>query len=283
VREIAQALLSVLASGQPGALATVVRVRGSTPQQPGARLLLRADGSTLGTVGGGAIERVVLEALAKTLQTGRGEFISKDLGYDLGMCCGGRMEVLIEPVLAAPRLWLLGAGHVAHALAPIAQSIGFDVGVIDEREELNTEQRFAGCQRFVRDAVEFLKQQPMGPQDWLLIVTHDHPLDEQLLELATRQNPRYIGLVGSRRKLYRFVERYAARGRALQNLERVYAPVGLDLGAVSPAEIAVSIAAELVALRHGKPVPHLRERSEIVARRFAADAAEPALAPEYES
>ena len=258
---LVRALLDVLVSGQRAALATVVRTSGSTPQGVGARMLLSADGSTLGTVGGGAIELTVREALESCRDGAPSQLLVRELGHDLGMCCGGRMEVFIEPVEGAPRLWLYGAGHVNQALAPLAHSIGFAVTVIDEREELNTEQRFASVSRELLDPCSQLKRATLGARDWVLIATHDHALDEQVLELALHKTPRYIGLVGSKRKVFRLLERIVRRhgfSRSVPGLERLYAPVGLALEAVEPAEIAVSIAAELVALRRGAEVPHLR-------------------------
>lgn len=255
---ILQAQLDLLAKHQRGALATVVRVSGSTPQQVGARLLLRADGSMLGTVGGGAIEKVVLEALERAMVTGKSEVLQRDLSRDLGMCCGGRMEIFVEAILPKPRLWLLGAGHVARPTAAIALSVGFDVVVVDEREELNTAERFPGCELRLSDPAEVLRQAKLNDSDWVLIVTHDHQLDESALEAASGNDARYIGLVGSRRKVLRLLERVQAKRSGDVPVERLYAPVGLDIGAISPEEIAVSIVAELVALRHGRPASHLR-------------------------
>jgi len=263
VREIAEAILEVLQSSGRGALATVVRTSGSTPQQAGARLLLKPDGNTLGTVGGGAIEQAVLAALVEAQRSGRSELLVRDLGYDLGMCCGGRMEIFVEPVQAAPRLFMFGAGHVARATAPLARGIGFDVTVVDEREELCTAERFPGCTLEVVDPPALLKRKLLGDGDWLLIVTHDHALDERTLELCLQQSVRYIGLVGSRRKVFRLLRRIAERKPGLE-LHRVYAPVGLDLGAIGPEEIAVSIAAELVAVRRGKASAHLGAHLESV-------------------
>jgi xanthine dehydrogenase accessory factor len=167
------------------------------------------------------------------------------------------MEVFTEIVEGAPRLVLCGAGHVAKATAALALSIGFEVTVLDDREELNTAERFGGCRLELCDPPAALRRMELGPRDWLLIVTHDHQLDEQTLEVALDQAPRYIGLIGSRRKVFRTVQRLHAKRGAL-DLARVYAPVGLDVGAVGPEEIAVSIAAELVALRRGKSAAHLR-------------------------
>ncbi len=254
--QLVKALAEVLASGQRAALATVVRTGGSTPQAAGARMLLRADGSTLGTVGGGAIEQEVLAALQRCIGGAPAQLLKRELGHDLAMCCGGNMEVFVEPLEGEPRLWLFGAGHVHCALAPIAAAIGFDVRVIDEREELNTPQRFSVARELI-DPESYLKRMQLDQRDWVLIATHDHALDERVLELALARSPRYIGLVGSKRKVFRLVERIVQR-RGPQALERLYAPVGLALEALEPAEIAVSIAAELIALRRGAEVPHMR-------------------------
>ncbi len=255
MREVTEALLSVLDAGGRGALATVVRASGSTPQQVGARLLLRPDGSLVGTVGGGAIEHAIVEELRGCLVDGKPRVVVKELMRDLGMCCGGRMEVLVEPVEGRPRLFLFGAGHVAKPTAALARTIGFRVTVVDDREELNTEARFPECERVLAEP----KEAALTPdeRDWLLVMTHDHRLDEEALDVYARQPHAYLGVIGSRRKVYRILQRIAAK-HGLPSLQNVYAPVGLDIGAVSPEEIAVSIAGELVALRHGAPAPHMR-------------------------
>lgn len=262
VRDVAAAILDLLTKRQRGALATVVRASGSTPQAAGARLLLRQDGSTLGTVGGGAIERVVFEALERALSTERSELLSRDLAHDLGMCCGGRMDVFVEPLAPASRLWLLGAGHVAKPTAALALSVGFYVQVVDEREELNTPERFPGCELCLDDPSDVLSRARLDERDWVVIVTHDHQLDERALASACGTGAGYVGLVGSRRKVLRLVERVAVKRQGDVPIERLFAPIGLDIGAVTPEEIAVSIVAELVALRHGKSANHLRVLSD---------------------
>ena len=276
MREVAEALVELLKGGGRGALATVVRTAGSTPQEAGARLLLRPDGSMVGTVGGGAIEHAVIEALRDAQRTGTSQLLARDLGYDLGMCCGGRMEIFIEPVEAAPRLWLFGAGHVARPTAALARSVGFDVTVVDEREELNNEARFPACRREVCEPLALLDATPLDAGDWLLITTHDHHLDEEVLARALRTPARFIGLVGSRRKTLRLLQRIDAKreaqagqaqelGGAAPPLDRsrLFAPVGLDIGALGPEEIAVSVVAELVALRRGRAAAHLRAVDDV--------------------
>jgi xanthine dehydrogenase accessory factor len=250
--DVTQALLDLLRGGGRGALATVVRASGSTPQQPGARLLLLPDGTLIGTVGGGAIEQAVIDALRVCVRDARPEVLTRDLGRDLGMCCGGRMEVFVEPIEGAPRLIVFGAGHVGRATAALARTIGFAPVIVDEREELNSEERFPGCARILREPRDAQGELAPREHDWMLVVTHDHRLDEEALDTYARLPHAYLGLIGSRRKIVRVIQRIRARRGELPPLERVYAPVGLDLGAISPEEIAVSIAAELVALRHGR-------------------------------
>ena len=249
--ELHRALSALVESGGVGALATVIKASGSTPQEPGARLLLRGDGSVVGTVGGGAVEHAVIRLLGEVRIDGRPRVVVLDLARDLGMCCGGRMEVFVERVEGQPRLILFGAGHVARAVAALAPSLGFSVTVVDDREELNDEARFPGAIRVLAEPRDARDRLQVTERDWLLVVTHDHRLDEEALDTYARGPHAYLGMIGSRRKVHRVLERIRARG-PLPPLERVYAPVGLDVGAVTPEEIAVSIAAELVAVRHGR-------------------------------
>ena len=255
--EVSRALCALVEAGQGGALATVVRARGSTPQVAGARLLLRADGSSVGTVGGGAIERHVFDALRTCLERAESHLLEVDLRRDLGMSCGGAMTVFVEPVAAAPRLILCGAGHVAKPTAALARTVGFAVTVVDPRVEQNTEERFPHCVRLVTAPEEAVAQLAPTVSDWVLLVNYGHAVDRAALAAFGHRPHRYLGLMGSRRKVFQML-RSLAEEAALPPLDRVYAPVGLGLGAVTPEEIAVSIVAELVAIRRGGDGAHLR-------------------------
>lgn len=251
-----RAIVAILEGGGRGALATVVKTGGSTPQIPGARLLLGPDGALIGTVGGGAIEHAVVEALRQCVRAGKPELLVRDLARDLGMCCGGRMEIFVEPIESAPRLIVVGAGHVGTAVVRIAREVGFRVVVVDDREELNDAARLPDCARVLLGPRESVREVGPTEHDHVLVTTHDHRLDEEALDAYARAPHRYLGLIGSQRKILKILARIQQRG-PLPPLERVYAPVGLDLGAVTPAEIAVAIVAELVALRHGRSASHL--------------------------
>ena len=252
MREIAAAILSILDRGERGALATVIAVSGSTPQVPGAKLVATCDGGLVGTVGGGRIEQVVIEALRQTIDDGKTRRVRKHLGRDLGMCCGGSMEVFVEPIEARPTLLLFGAGHVAQPTASFAHALGFEVTVVDARPEQNDEARFPDARRVLMEPREAVAGQtlPFGPEAYVVVTTHDHRLDEEALRACLDQPRRYLGMIGSQRKVLRIFSRLRQRDPEL-DLSAVHAPIGLDLGAHTPNEIAVAIVAELVACRRG--------------------------------
>lgn len=242
------------ASGVGFAWVTVVRTAGSTPRHVGARMMVLED-QILGTIGGGRWEHKVTEAARAALAAGRSRAVRFHLTHELGMCCGGEMEVFIDVVTAPPPLVIFGAGHVALALAPLAHSIGFALWVIDELEEFASEARFPGAQLVHGfDTPSWAQALPLGPRTSVLIATRDHAVDQQLLEALIGRELGWLGVIGSRGKAGRFRRRLEARGVAAERIARVRMPVGLDIGAETPEEIAVSIAAELIQVRHaGQP------------------------------
>jgi xanthine dehydrogenase accessory factor len=271
---LARAVLDVLEGrgARVAALATVIRRSGSAPQVVGARMLLYPDGNLLGTVGGGAIEAQVIDACRQVLRTGKPQTVEAHLVRDLGMCCGGAMEVFVEYLQAETRLIVIGGGHVAQALAPLCRTIGFRVLVVEDREEMLEDPAFAELERLAFDADEIAEAVPdLCERDHVVIVTRDHARDERALAKLLELPHAYIGMIGSRRKVHtilaRVLRRYDERGRPRPDLSRLHAPVGLALGGRTPAEIAVSIAAELIALRHGgegRPMSIVAEASEKV-------------------
>ncbi len=256
--ELAEALAAAFASGQPTAMATLVGLRGSVPQVLGARILVQAQGILSGTIGGGAVEHHIVQMLQqRCIEPSSPTCITVDLTKDLGMCCGGSMVFLMENLVRSERLVIFGAGHVARPTAQFANQAGFRVVVVDDREELNSETRFPNCERILLEPSEAIREVDASQEDYLLALTHDHRLDEEAVRCFASQPHRYFGLIGSKRKVLKIVERLEARGVTLDR-ERFYAPVGLSVGAETPEEIAIAIVAELIAVRHASPSAHMR-------------------------
>jgi xanthine dehydrogenase accessory factor len=240
---------------RPFVLATVVGSRGFTPRKPGARMLIAGVGEMVGTIGGGAIElRVIVEARA-LLERGGTAYLKTHLTQELGMCCGGEMSVFLECMTAAPRLFLFGAGYIAKPLAAIAAGCGFEVDVIDARPEWASEARFPTSRIVLREPDAFVRELATTEEDYAVIVTHDHALDQQLVHTLIGQPLKFLGMIGSVPKYRKFVMRLAARGFSEAQIARLRTPLGADIGAETPEEIAVSVMAEIVAVRRGASMP----------------------------
>jgi xanthine dehydrogenase accessory factor len=243
-------IATLVAEGRPFVLATVIESAGSTPQKPGSKMVVLGDGSLRGTVGGGAIEQQIIEAARALLEApAQTRVIETHLTHELGMCCGGRMKVFLEKHGAPAQLTVFGAGHVGHELAALAHHVGFRVTVVDARPEWATAERFPGCEVRVADPAEHARALMGSEHDYFCVTTHDHPLDQAVVEALLNKPSAYLGVIGSRRKAERFRMRLKAAGAEEAALDRIRSPMGLPIGALTPAEIAVSIVAELVQLR----------------------------------
>ena len=251
-RSIWQALDQAAASGEPVALVTVVGVNGSAPREAGARMVVWKDGRTAGTVGGGTLEFRAIAAARDAIATGRPARLSVHLTRDLGMCCGGAMELFIEPQSPVDRVILYGAGHVAAATARIFALLGCALEIVDAREEWNNPERFPGAALHTGDPRAHARALLPDARTSILILTHDHALDQDLVETLLPRPSAWIGLIGSRTKVAKFILRLRAAGMDEALFARLHGPVGLDIGALTPEEIAVSIAAEWVQHRRGK-------------------------------
>ncbi len=239
--------------GVRGAMATVLDRHGSAPGTAGQKLYLGEDGTCVGTVGGGAVEHAVLESLHETVTDSRAKHSVRTfkLGAELGMCCGGRLEVLVEPIEGVVSCLLVGGGHVASATAPLLVKVGFAVTIVDAREGWGDEARIADVTCVTREFDE-LEDGAFDPRGVCLVMTHDHALDQRAIEWALKKGFAFVGGVGSRAKAERTRQRLEAKGFAESDRARVRMPIGLDIGARLPDEIAVSIAAELVSWKKSR-------------------------------
>ena len=260
MRDVLEAFLDELKSGRRAVLATVVRASGSTPRTVGARMVVRADGSMFGTIGGGAFEAVVAGDAKALLEKADPHpevkrYTFTEHGEDaLGMACGGTAEVLLEAAGAGARLVIFGAGHVGCALAKLSATVGFAPELVDDRRDFCEAARQASLGRVWNcDASYVDGVPPLDPGCYVAVVTRCHRTDRLALKRVLGQPLRYVGLIGSRRKkAVIFGELAGEDGVSLDELERVRCPIGLPLGGETPEEIAVSIVAELLTVRHGK-------------------------------
>lgn len=279
------------------ALCTIVGARGSTPQGKGAKMIVLADGKTIGTLGGGCVEAEVRKRAIQLLVTNQSrlmEFkLDHDYGWDDGLICGGAMDIFVqiidrdraepfreiasalgekrntqfiiqyehasaqkrylEELGPPPMLLIVGAGHVGQALGTMAPMLDFRLTAIDDRPDFLSPERFPSATRILGDIETQLRRFPIDASTYIVIVTRGHKHDGDALHAVINSPAKYIGMIGSKRKIKTIFEDLASRGVSIEKLCTVHAPIGLEIGAVSVPEIAVSIAAELIAIRRGQP------------------------------
>jgi xanthine dehydrogenase accessory factor len=256
-QEVFSALSEALERGEEVALVTIVAATGSTPQRVGAKMLVFPDGRTVGTIGGGCYENDAFWKAREAIKARRPLNVKYELNDDFaqetGLVCGGQMEVFIEPVEASPDVYVFGAGHVGYWVAKTAHDVGFRVHVIDDREKFANAERFGqGIDVLVDDIPLWLDRHTLPPTAYAVIVTRGHTHDLDALRALTKHPLRYLGLIGSKAKVRRIFDELRSEGMADDALQGIHAPIGLDIGAITPQEIAISIVAELIAAKHGK-------------------------------
>jgi xanthine dehydrogenase accessory factor len=247
--------------GETVALVTILETRGSTPQKAGAKMVVGRDGRLRGTVGGGCVESEILWRAQRAIEERRTEIGTYDFNADEeenGLICGGSMKVFIEPVIPPPRVFIVGAGHVAQPVAQVAKIAGFEVIVLDDRVKYSTPERFPDADVVQAGPIpELAEGFAYGDNAYVVIVTRGHKEDEEALRAFIGKDTAYIGLIGSVTKIEKIVKRLLRDGVSQERLDRVRSPIGLDLGGSTPGEIAISIVAELLTVRHqrtGKPM-----------------------------
>jgi len=250
-----QAILDAIRENQSACVLTIVKVRGSTPRDVGTKMLLRADGSTVGTIGGGALEAAAIVDAQDALRSGESRLLEYSVRgedeQDLGVC-GGDVQVFIEVLHPKPTLLIAGAGHVAQRLAEFGHLLGFRIVVVDDRVKFANQDRFPHADKIVVTPFEnLLDKVAITAQTFVVIVTHGHQYDEVVLRQVLLTPAAYIGMIGSRKKVRRVFESLLSQGLPEDKLSQVYAPIGLRTGGQSPVEIALSIMAEITLVQHG--------------------------------
>ena len=240
--------------GQKCAVATIVQVNGSIPSYESAKLLVREDGSMTGTIGGGCVEAEVWTAAREVIETEQPKHLTFSLGqdaaYDNGLICGGQLNIFVEPVIPQPRACIFGAGHVSKSLSKVATMAGFATTIVDDREQFANRERFPEAEEVHAGEYESIFEKiPVNHSTYLIIVTRGHRDDMRVLKWAIQTPARYVAMIGSKRKTLGVMKELMNEGIPRELFDRIHAPMGLEIGAVTPEEIAVSVVAEMIAVR----------------------------------
>jgi len=237
-------------SGDEAAVCTIIKTSGSTPRKVGAKMLVYVDGSIFGSVGGGAIEMQIIKDALESIGTGKSGVHKHDLVQDHGMCCGGTVEVFIEPIMKKKKLFIFGAGHVGKALARFACELNFKVTVIDERREMLDSWGSNGISVLNDKHRVGIKKLNFDSDTFIAVVTHKHSFDREIIALCAKKPHAYLGMIGSERKIAMAKKVYAGAGSPSQNqIAEIDWPMGLDIKAETPEEIAISILAKMIDTR----------------------------------
>jgi xanthine dehydrogenase accessory factor len=278
MEDIYQEILKIKSEGQTAVVATIIAIQGSTPRDLGSKMLIRSDGTIIvGSIGGGNLEALVCQEGLKVIKEGKPKVLHFDLTgqettggetIETGMICGGNADIYIEPILPEETLYIFGAGHISLYLARMGKILGFKIIVVDEREMFANQERFPEADKIYAEKFEavFSKLQPKKPY-YIVIVTRGHRYDQEVLEWAVGMEAKYIGMIGSRMKNNAVFSNLQNKGISKELLEKVHAPIGLNIGAETPEEIAISILAEIIQVRREKsfsrgmvceapPLPH---------------------------
>ncbi len=261
--DIYEEIVKLRREGRRGAVATIVGVQGSVPSYRTAKMLVRDDGSIAGTIGGGCVEGEVWQVAKEVMDEEKPRTLKFNLNHDpkldTGLVCGGSVEIFVEPVLPLAMLYLFGAGHVAQNIYKIANIAGFQACVVDDRAAYASAERFPGAEVVVEEFPAAMTRIVPNSSSYIVIVTRGHKDDMKVLRWAVQTGARYVGMIGSKRKIVTIHEELLAEGLSAELFERVYAPIGLDIGAMTPEEIGVAVCAEMIAVRRGSEskLPHM--------------------------
>ena len=252
--DVYEELVELRRSGEKCAIATIVEVVGSIPSFQSAKMLIRQDGTMVGTIGGGCTEAEVWQAARDVIDSEKARMLQFNLGqeaaYDNGLICGGQLNVYVEPVLPVPRALIFGAGHISKSLSKVATLAGFSTTVIDNRDSYANRERFPEAAEVIAAEYEdVFPKLPANDATYAIIVTRGHKDDMRVLRWAVGQPLRYVGMIGSKRKTLEVAKHLRKEGMSMDRLARIHAPMGLDIGAVTPEEIAVAVVAEMIRRR----------------------------------
>lgn len=249
--EIYMRIGKLLEEQKQAAVATLVEATKGTPRKIGAKMLIMPDGEILGTIGGGILEKTVMEKAVEVCRKGEPVMLEESLTEEgLGASCGGKVAVYIEPILKKSPMFVFGGGHIGKAIAQMAQYMDFSLNIVDARPEwANKENYPMECRFWTGDILESARDIPTDEHSYIIILTHSAELDEEILRILLKKEYAYMGMIGSRFKHNEHFKSLLTSGFTKEDFARFYAPIGLPIGAYSPHEIAVSVLSEIIAVQ----------------------------------
>ncbi len=255
--DIHEEIVRIKHEGEIAALATVVSAKGSTPRAEGSKMLIKSDGSIIGSIGGGCLEADVWKASISAIQEQKSRLLEFDLTgreeTSQGLICGGTMQVFVEPIIPIPTVYIFGAGHIGYAISKIAKMTGFCVVVIDDRPAYANAEKFPDADEFhVEDLAQVVPELAINKVSYIVIACRGYLEDQEVLAQVLKTNAGYIGMVGSKKKTRTVFNNLKNEGFKQEDLDRVHAPIGLPIATETPEDIAVSIMAEITDIRRGK-------------------------------
>jgi len=256
IKNFFENIAELIKSGEPAAFAVVIKTEGSTPRRVGAKMIIVNDGKTVGTLGGGDLEKKVIEEAINAIKQGQPKIATFTLDVEKGkldMMCGGKLDIYIEPLLPDAKLILFGAGHITRSLAPLMKGAGFKVSVVEDSPELLQKDKFPETEDLIlTDMEQFAGNLPSDAQTYIVLLSRGFSRDKAILSKLIQKDFKYIGMIGSQRKIRTMEEELQKQGVPKEAFSKLHAPVGLDIGAETPEEIAISVAAEMIAAKKGK-------------------------------
>ena len=250
--DIYEEIVSLRKAGVGCVIVTITEAKGSVPRGAGAKMLVKPDGSIIGTVGGGAVEKRLIEEALAALKAGESKSVHFDLGRELAMSCGGEVTAFVEPLISMPQLLIFGAGHIGSVLTHLGKMLGFRTVICDNRPDFGNHERLPDADMIhLQPYDKTLQNLHFDENTFIVIVTHQHAYDQEILEYCIHQPFAYLGMIGSKTKIKKAFDLLRNQGIDEKQISKIHAPIGLDIGAGTPEEIALAIAAELVAVRKG--------------------------------
>ncbi len=260
MNSIFKKIIEVENSNHKAALCTIIMVKGSAPRKTGAKMLVYANGSIAGTIGGGSLEKVVIQQALDVIKNNEAKTVIHNLVSELAMCCGGTVELFIEPIMNRKKVYVFGAGHIGKALARFASDLDFNVTLIDERYEAFDGIDIPECTLIKEQHTTAIEQLSFDENTFVVILTHNHAYDREILALTAQKPHQYIGMIGSERKVAIAKKNMiAADFMNEEQIKNIDMPIGIDIEAITPQEIAISILAKLIDVRNRKvkePIPN---------------------------